>query len=68
MKRYDDVVRLLRRYGSFIYTGDRIADLTLMKTDLKELLDRGILSTADYAQAVNLIRNEELIVKKRVGE
>lgn len=53
-----DVVRLLRRFGAYIYTGDRRADLLLMQFELKDLYDDHLILKEDYIHALMLIRNE----------
>lgn len=53
-----DVVRLLRRFGAYIYTGDRRADILLMQFELKDLYDDHLILKEDYIIALMLIRNE----------
>ncbi|GGE74007.1 YqgQ family protein [Priestia taiwanensis] len=56
-----DVQQLLKKYGTIIYTGDRLADLDLMGDELKELYQARLLETKDYQTAV-------LILRKRIAE
>lgn len=58
LKEYWDVIRLLKRFGAYIYTGDRRADILLMQAELKDLYDDGLIMKEDYISASLLIRNE----------
>jgi uncharacterized protein YqgQ len=53
-----DVQQLLKRFGSFIYIGDRLADLQLMEAELKELYHSQLIDRQDYQMAVLLLRHE----------
>ena len=37
MKTYYDLQQYLKRFGTFIYIGDRLAELELMETEIREL-------------------------------
>ncbi len=58
LKEYWDVIRLMKRFGAYIYTGDRRADILLMQSELKDLYDDGLIMKEDYISASLLIRNE----------
>lgn len=58
---YYDVLQLLRKYNTFVYTGDLEADALLIEMELAELRDNEMIDQATYLQAV-------LLVKKRVRE
>lgn len=58
MKTVYDVQQLLKRFGTIIYTGDRIADLELMEEEVKELYQMEFLNSHDYQMAVLLLRQE----------
>ena len=58
---YYDVLQLLRKYNTFVYTGDLEADALLIEMELAELRDNEMIDQASYLQAV-------LLVKKRVRE
>ncbi|WJY28465.1 MULTISPECIES: YqgQ family protein [Sporosarcina] len=53
-----DVVRLLRRFGAYIYTGDRKADILLMQSELKDLHADALIMKEDYLAASLLLRRE----------
>ncbi|GKV68083.1 hypothetical protein NCCP2716_05810 [Sporosarcina sp. NCCP-2716] len=56
LKEYWDVVRLMRRFGAYIYTGDPKADILLMQSELKDLFDDGLIMKEDYLTATLLLR------------
>lgn len=58
MKTVFDVQQLLKRFHTFIYTGDRIGDLELMEMEVVDLHKLEFISNEDYIQA-------RLILKKR---
>ncbi|MCM3757001.1 YqgQ family protein [Sporosarcina aquimarina] len=58
MKEFWDVLRLMKRFGAYIYTGDREADILLMQSELKDLYDDKLIIKEDYISASLLIRNE----------
>lgn len=62
MKTVFDVQQLLKRYGTYVYLGDRMADLELMELELNELYRVGLLETGEYARAIAVLfqaKNEE---------
>ncbi|PAV29066.1 hypothetical protein CIL05_13915 [Virgibacillus profundi] len=58
MKTIYDVQQLLKKYGTFIYTGDRIGDLELMNMEINELFQLKFIHKEDYIQAKLLLRKE----------
>lgn len=58
MKTLYDVQQLLKKYGTFIYVGDRLADLELMEMELKEFYDSNLIEVKDYQMAILLVRQE----------
>ncbi|MFC2948173.1 YqgQ family protein [Virgibacillus sediminis] len=58
MKTMVEVRQLLRKYGAFIYTGDRLGDLQLMEMELDELHQWLFISKTDYLQAKLVIKRE----------
>lgn len=58
LKEFWDVIRLMKRFGAYIYTGDRRADILLMQSELKDLYDDKLIMKEDYISALLLIRNE----------
>ncbi|MBA4535818.1 YqgQ family protein [Bacillus aquiflavi] len=64
MKTIYDVQKLLQRYGTFIYTGDRLADLELMESEIKELYNSKLIETKVYQTALLLLRHEMQLKEK----
>jgi uncharacterized protein YqgQ len=53
-----DVRQLLKKFGTIIYVGDRLADLELMEYEIKELYQSQLIDTRDYQMAILLLRQE----------
>ena len=53
-----DVQQFLKKYGTIIYIGDRVADLRMMEEELKELYQSQLIETKDYQSAIMLIRSQ----------
>jgi uncharacterized protein YqgQ len=69
LKTIYDIQQLLKRFGTFIYIGDRIADLELMETEIKELYSSQLIETTDFQSAILLLRHEiRLEREKRQAE
>jgi uncharacterized protein YqgQ len=64
MKTIYDVQQLLKRYGTFVYTGDRLGDLELMDMELTELHKWDFISVEDSTMAKLLLRSEISKVEK----
>ncbi|AAS43245.1 hypothetical protein bcere0002_41270 [Bacillus cereus ATCC 10876] len=53
-----DIQQLLKKFGTIIYTGDRIADLQLMQDELRELNQSQLIDPQDYQTALFLLKQE----------
>ncbi|MET3574767.1 YqgQ family protein [Bhargavaea ullalensis] len=51
-----DVMKLLKRFGTYVYTGDRNADLVLLEMELRELRENGMIGTEDFMKAILILR------------
>lgn len=58
-----DVQQKLKRFGIFIYTGNRLSDLQLMELELKELFDYSLITEDEYLIAKLVLRKEINIMK-----
>lgn len=58
MQTIYDIQQLLKRFGTIIYIGDRVADLQLMEDELHELYKSQFINIKDYQMALLLIRQE----------
>lgn len=53
-----DIQQLLKKFGSIIYTGDRVADLELMEDELRELYQAQLIEPKQYQSAISLLKQE----------
>lgn len=53
-----DIQQLLKKFGTIIYTRDRIADLQLMQDELRELNQSQLIDPQDYQTALFLLKQE----------
>ncbi|WP_174613804.1 YqgQ family protein [Virgibacillus ihumii] len=58
MKTVYDVQQLLKRFGTIIYIGNRIAELELMEDEVRELHQMGCIDIDQYRTAILLLRKE----------
>ncbi|KAA0549420.1 DUF910 family protein [Bacillus sp. BGMRC 2118] len=68
MKTLYDVQKLLLKYGTVIYIGDRISDLELMEEELRELFHSQLLDAQDFKMAQLIVRQalqQEIEKRKR---
>lgn len=68
MKTIFDVQQLLKRYGVFVYIGNRVADLQLMELELKELYQSQFVKPKEYQMALLLLRQQTAIEKEKEKE
>lgn len=59
IQTYYDVLQLLKRFGVFIYTGDRPTDIALVRSEVKDMFELGVLSKEDYIEALLALSKEE---------
>ncbi|MBM7650049.1 uncharacterized protein YqgQ [Bacillus ectoiniformans] len=53
-----DVQQLLKRFGVYVYVGERQADLEQMAAELKDLYEFKLVDIKEYQTALLLIRHE----------
>ena len=58
MKDYFAVLQLLKRFGIYVYTGDKKTDIGMVQSEVKDLYDNGLLMQEDYLTAVLILREE----------
>ncbi|ENQ3104235.1 Uncharacterized protein YqgQ [Bacillus sp. 491mf] len=58
MKTIYDIQQLLKKFGTIIYTGDRVADLQLMDDELRELYKSQLIEPKEYQMALFLLKQE----------
>lgn len=59
MKNLFDVMQLLKRYGTVIYTGDRQADLEMMEDEIRELYRLQFITAKEFSTALLIIRQRK---------
>jgi len=65
MNTYYDIQQFLKRYGTIIYTGDRIGDCELMEMEIEELLNLQIIEKETYMKAKLVLRREKAKARKK---
>jgi uncharacterized protein YqgQ len=58
MKTIYDIQQFLKKYGTIIYVGERLADLELMEEEMSELYHSQLIEMKEYQNALLLIRHE----------
>ncbi|WP_047984134.1 YqgQ family protein [Ornithinibacillus californiensis] len=58
MKTVYDVQQVLKKFGTFIYTGNRLTDLELMLDEIKEMYKFGLIDVEEYRLAILILRQE----------
>ncbi|WP_066192978.1 MULTISPECIES: YqgQ family protein [Gracilibacillus] len=59
MKDMYEVRKLLLRFGTIIYSGDRLADLELMEDEFIELYQVNMITKDEWLQAKRIIMKEK---------
>lgn len=59
-----DLQRLLRDFGTIIYTGDREGDLHLLEMEMIELRKRNLIDSNQFIIAKQIIANERSLLKE----
>ncbi|MCJ8006830.1 YqgQ family protein [Lederbergia wuyishanensis] len=60
-----EVQQLLKRFGIFVYLGERLLDLEIMEAEIKDLYFSSLIDKEDLHKALSIIRNEINIEKNR---
>jgi uncharacterized protein YqgQ len=64
METIYDIQQYLKKFGTLIYVGDRVADLELMEVEVKELYHAKLMDIRDYQMAILLLRHEMQNIKE----
>ncbi|ASB88369.1 uncharacterized protein S101395_01860 [Bacillus sonorensis] len=65
MKTAYDVQVLLKRFGCYVYFGDRELELEYMMDELKEMLLSNLIEKEEWAQAMTILQNELTNIKRK---
>lgn len=68
MKTLYDVQQLLKRFGIYVYMGKRLYDIEMMKLELVQLYENGLLDKDDYLLAELILRREHRLEMEREKE
>lgn len=60
MKNLYDVMQLLKRYGTVIYTADPQADLAMMEDEIRELHRLQFITAQEFATAMLILRQKKV--------
>ncbi|NMD71843.1 YqgQ family protein [Bacillus sp. DNRA2] len=58
MKTIYDIQQFLKRFGTVIYVGDRLATLELMEEEIKELYFSKLIDKNELQVALQVLRHE----------
>ncbi|MGD6815472.1 YqgQ family protein [Metabacillus sp. 84] len=65
MKTVYDVRQLLKKYGTIIYVGDRVADLELMEDEVRQLYESKLIETQDFQMSLLILRQEAQMERRK---
>lgn len=65
MKTVYEIQQFLKQFGTFIYIGDRIADLELMEAELTEIYHAQLIDVKDFQTARLILRQEIQFLKEK---
>ncbi|MEH7302237.1 MULTISPECIES: YqgQ family protein [Neobacillus] len=65
MKTIYEIQQFLKQFGTIIYVGDRVADLELMESELKELYQSQLVETREFQTALLILRHEIQVEKEK---
>ncbi|MBO1003522.1 YqgQ family protein [Pseudogracilibacillus auburnensis] len=64
MKNMYDIRTLLKKYGIFIYTGNKLGDLELMEYEIRDLYNAKMIPLVEFQQAILIIKREASLLQK----
>lgn len=65
MKTLYDVQQLFKRFGIYIYVGERIYDIELMLIELQNIYDGRLIDKETYLTAWHILKREHRIEENR---
>jgi uncharacterized protein YqgQ len=65
MKTVYEIQQYLKKYGTIIYIGDRVADLELMESELKDLYQAQLIEIREFQTALLILRHEIQLLKEK---
>ncbi len=58
MRTMYDVQQLLKRFGIYIYVGNRLWDIELMMIELRKLSENEVIEKRDFINAMMVLKRE----------
>lgn len=68
METVHDVRMILKRFGTFIYSRNRIGDLVLMEMELEELQKRNFITNKEYIKGKLILQKERNQLEEKEQE
>ncbi|WP_455675450.1 YqgQ family protein [Pradoshia sp.] len=65
MKTVYDIQQYLKRFGSYIYMGDRLADLEMMEFEIRELYRSQLIETKEFQTAILILKHEMSLEREK---
>jgi uncharacterized protein YqgQ len=65
MKSVYEIQQYLKRFGTIIYMGDRLADLEMMEAEVRELFHSQLIEIRDYQTAILILKQEIAYEKEK---
>lgn len=62
------VQQILKRFGTYIYTGERLGDVELMLAEINELHKNGFISLIEYQRSILILRREKRRTLMKKGD
>lgn len=53
-----DIQQLLKRFGIFVYIGDRETNLEMMEVEIRELYQSHLIDAQDFQRSILILRSE----------
>ncbi|MCI1283771.1 YqgQ family protein [Lacticaseibacillus songhuajiangensis] len=58
MNNFNDILELLKKYGTYIHLGERLYDMELAAIEIDRLHEAGLIDNAVYARAKIVLNHE----------
>lgn len=68
MQTLYDVQQLLKKFGIFVYVGNRLYDIELMSLEFKKLYDNHLIDDHIFHKGILVLRREHRLEMKRQGK
>lgn len=65
MKSVYDIQQYLKRFGSYIYLGDRLADLEMLEFEVRELYRSQLIEPKEYQTAILILKREIALEREK---